>query len=284
MQSESADANVHPLAARGFNLDQTIYEAARPTYPPSVVNFVKSHLVPQLSEKQLASTLSVLDLAAGTGKWTRLISSFGINNLVAVEPSENMRKQFVECIPEIPIFSGSATSIPFPNEAFDAVFIAQAFHWFASVSALTEISRVLKKDGIVILIWNMENGRASWVGRLREAHQKHEAGTPQYRLGLWRTPFLDPVSLPSLQEQFELPFEERQFEHSVTSSKEGVWQRVLSKSYIAVLDEEEKQKLKEEVDDILEEKDVPWFSVDEGDKLVKFPYTTDVVWFKKRSD
>jgi hypothetical protein len=47
--------------------------------------------------------------------------------------------------------------------------------------------RVLKKEGTVVMIWNLEDRRASWVARLREAYEKHEAGSPQYRLGLWRS-------------------------------------------------------------------------------------------------
>ena len=40
--------SVHPIAEKGFNSDQALYENARPTYPPSVVDYVKSELVPQL--------------------------------------------------------------------------------------------------------------------------------------------------------------------------------------------------------------------------------------------
>ena len=116
---------VHPLAASGFNADQSIYEFARPSYPPAVVELVKQEIVPALGNPASASSLSVLDLAAGTGKWTRLIRSFGIGQLVAVEPSPGMRKEFQQLYPDIVMLDGSGTAIPLPDASVDVIFIAQ---------------------------------------------------------------------------------------------------------------------------------------------------------------
>src|SRR5207302_645073 len=49
---------------------------------------------------------------------------------------------------------GRADAMPFPEEWADAVTVAQAFHWFATEEALTEIHRVLKPGGGLGLIWN----------------------------------------------------------------------------------------------------------------------------------
>jgi hypothetical protein len=110
--------------------------------------------------------------------------------------------------------------------------------------------RVLKKEGTVVMIWNLEDRRASWVARLREAYEKHEAGSPQYRLGLWRRPFEEPEMVKEVSKMFQLPIQERHISHSVPNTESGVWQRVLSKSYFAVLGAEEKEELKKEVDQI----------------------------------
>ncbi|VVQ29829.1 putative methyltransferase [Pseudomonas fluorescens] len=45
----------------------------------------------------------------------------------------------------------------------DVEICAQAFHWFASTEALTEIARVLKPGGKLGLVWNLRDSRASWV-------------------------------------------------------------------------------------------------------------------------
>jgi len=45
---------------------------------------------------------------------------------------------------------GSAEAIPLPDASVDAVFAAQAFHWFATDEAVAEIARVLKPGGKLI--------------------------------------------------------------------------------------------------------------------------------------
>lgn len=277
------DGEVHPVAASGFNADQSVYESARPSYPSAVLDLVKREIVPALREPATASSLSVLDLAAGTGKWTRLLLPLGIGQIVAVEPSPGMRREFQPLEhPGVVVLDGSATSIPLPDASMDVVFIAQAFHWFANVAALTEIHRVLKNDGTVVLIWNLEDRKTSWVARLREAYEKHEAGSPQYRLGLWRRPFEEPEMVQTVSNLFQLPIQERQVSHCVPNTRNGVWQRVLSKSYIQVLGAEQKKELKKEVDRILEGPDIDWGT--QGDnQVLQYPYNTDIVWFKKLS-
>ena len=142
--------------------------------------------------------------------------------------------------------------------------------------------RVLKSGGTVVFIWNLEDRATPWVARLRETYEKHEAGSPQYRLGLWRRPFEEAGMVETLSRMFRLPYQERQFKHVMTNTSNGVWQRVLSKSYIAVLSPAQKEELKKQVDRILEGDDVHWYMRDEGGEMVvDYPYNTDVVWFQK---
>jgi len=150
------------------------------------------------------------------------------------------------------------------------------------VTALAEIHRVLKKEGTVVLLWNLEDRNTAWVARLREAYEKHEAGTPQYRLGLWRRPFEDPEMEESVSKMFQLPIQERHVIHSVSNTKDAVWQRVLSKSYIAVLAAEQKAELKKEVDHILSGSDIHW-DTQGDDQVLQYPYSSDIAWFKKLS-
>jgi len=50
--------------------------------------------------------------------------------------------------------AGTAEQIPFSDSQFDAVFVADAFHWFDWPVALGEIARVLRPRGGLALIWN----------------------------------------------------------------------------------------------------------------------------------
>ena len=73
-----------------------------------------------------------------------------------------MRAQFAKRFPNVLVHEDDAQNMKsIANATFDAVFIAQAFHWFANIEALRELRRVLKPNGTLVLIWNIEDG-ANW--------------------------------------------------------------------------------------------------------------------------
>lgn len=122
------------------------YEHGRPGYPDAVVDLV-----------ELAPSATVVDLAAGTGKLTRqLVSRFA--HVVAVEPDAGMRRLLVAGCPGVEAIDGTAEETPLPDGSVDAVFVAQAFHWFDNEVALIEMARILRPSGALVVIWNVANG------------------------------------------------------------------------------------------------------------------------------
>src|SRR5574341_1838376 len=86
------------------------YERGRPGWPPEVVDI-----------PGLPSAATVLDLAAGTGKLTRLlIPAFG--RVVAVEPQGAMRRVLDTLCPRAKALAGTAEQIPLADASVDAVF------------------------------------------------------------------------------------------------------------------------------------------------------------------
>jgi SAM-dependent methyltransferase len=118
------------------------YERTRPTYPPEVLD-----LLP------LQDDAAVLDLGAGTGKLTRVLAA-RYRDVTAVEPLGNMRALLERVVPEVTALPGSAERIPLDDLSVDAVFAAQAFHWFDKSLALPEIVRVLRAGGLFAVVWN----------------------------------------------------------------------------------------------------------------------------------
>jgi SAM-dependent methyltransferase len=100
---------------------------------------------------------TVVDLAAGTGKLTRLLVGHAAR-LIAVDPSETMLAALHERLPSVEARAGTAEAIPLPDSSAHAVFAGQAFHWFRAEEACREIARVLVPGGGVALLWN----RARW--------------------------------------------------------------------------------------------------------------------------
>jgi ubiquinone/menaquinone biosynthesis C-methylase UbiE len=142
-------------AAQGFDRNADAYEAARPSYPAEAVAHVVGH-------GGIGPGRRVLDLAAGTGKLTRLLVPTGAD-VVAVEPVAGMRDRLVVSLPGVEAHDGTAEALPLPDAAFDAVTVAQAFHWFDAPVALAEISRVLRPGGHLFLIWNTRDRSHDWV-------------------------------------------------------------------------------------------------------------------------
>src|SRR5947208_10781774 len=120
---------VHPAAA-GFARAAGVYERARPEYPPEAVAWLVDRL-------DLPPGRVVVDVAAGTGKLTRLLVPSGAR-VVAVEPLAEMRAQLEEAVPSVEALEGTAEALPLADDFADAVTVAAAFHWFRAAEALPE--------------------------------------------------------------------------------------------------------------------------------------------------
>jgi len=123
------------------------YELGRPEWPEELLDRV-------VSELGLGPDAAVLDLGAGTGKLTRsLVPRFA--RVVAVEPDDAMRAVLEEVVPGAEALAGRGESIPLGDAEVDAVFTAEAFHWFASDESVSEIARVPRPRGALVILWNI---------------------------------------------------------------------------------------------------------------------------------
>ena len=128
--------------ARSFDTAAEQYEATRPSYPEELLDVLP-----------LERHATVLDLAAGTGKLTRvLVGRYA--RVIAVEPLDGMRGILERVVPEADARAGTAEQIPLPDRSVHGVFVAQAFHWFPHDAALAEIARVLVPSGVLCIVWN----------------------------------------------------------------------------------------------------------------------------------
>ena len=210
---------MHEAAAKGFAKEALAYARGRPEYPVAVDRWLSDAL-------QLDESRTVIDLGAGTGKFTRRLLATGAN-IIAVEPVVEMLAQLTRILPNVAARTGTAESIPVNDAAVDAVVCAQSFHWFASKAALAEIHRVLKPGGRLGLIWNIRDESFDWCAAMTAIMDPYEGGTPRYRSGEWRNVF------PA--EGFG-PLHEQQFRNGHTGHPEQVIvERVLSTSFIAAL-------------------------------------------------
>ena len=138
-----------------FGSQAAAYERGRPSYPPEAVNWL-------LAPTDTWVARDVLDLGAGTGKLTTRLVERGLT-VIAVDPIAEMLEMLRTALPDTPALLGSAEQIPLPDNAVDAVLVAQAWHWFDSERAVAEIARVLRPGGRLGVLWNTRDERSGWV-------------------------------------------------------------------------------------------------------------------------
>lgn len=142
-------------AAHGFAVNAGDYERSRPSYPAEAVARI-------VGRAAIGPGRRVLDLAAGTGKLTRLLVPTGAD-VVAVEPVAAMRAELHAVLPDVEVLDGTAEAIPLGDASVDVVTVAQAFHWFDPPPALAEVARVLRPGGHLVLVWNQRDRDHDWV-------------------------------------------------------------------------------------------------------------------------
>ena len=138
-----------------FGSQAAAYERGRPSYPPEAVDWL-------LAPTDTWAARDVLDLGAGTGKLTTRLVERGLT-VIAVDPIAEMLEMLRTALPDTPALLGSAEQIPLPDNAVDAVLVAQAWHWFDQERAVAEIARVLRPGGRLGVLWNTRDERSGWV-------------------------------------------------------------------------------------------------------------------------
>ena len=149
-----------------------------------------------------------------------------------------MRAQLERVVPGAEALVGTAESIPLDDDSVDAVFVAEAFHWFGTSAALDEIARVLRPGGTLAVLFNERDGELDppLAQAFRDTLDELALKKPPevtVSSGLWKAPFPGP---------FE-PLKEERFPHTVERDREGLLASIASWSVVAGLPDDQRAVL-----------------------------------------
>ncbi|WP_291313532.1 class I SAM-dependent methyltransferase [Corynebacterium sp. UBA2622] len=146
------DAEHRLYTARSFHTGADTYDVARPSYPSEVAEL-------------LDAPSTVLELGAGTGKFTSLLARSG-HTVLACDPSPEMTRVLRRNCPGVPVWRASAERTAVRSASVDAVAAAQTWHWVDAARASAEADRVVRPGGGLLLCWNTLDVSHPWVLRL----------------------------------------------------------------------------------------------------------------------
>jgi SAM-dependent methyltransferase len=245
---------IHPTASEGFGRAAPAYERGRPGYPQEAIDWMVTAL-------GLGPGSRVIDLGAGTGKFSRMLAPTGAR-IIAIEPVAGMRAEFARALPGIKVLDGTAETIPAPDGSADAVTAAQAFHWFAGSQSLAEIRRVLRPGGMLGLIWNRRDERDPLQAAIGGIVRPYREGAPSHERDGWREVMRTTTAF--------VPVAERQFSHRQLVDADGLVDRVVSISFIATLKNSERELVAERIRRLAT-----------GMNQLTLPYLSDVFLYRR---
>ncbi len=221
--------------AQSFDHAAADYERGRPGWPAEAVDIAS-----------VPATATVVDLGAGTGKLTRLLVE-RFRRVIAVEPLDGMRELLTALVPGAEAIDASAEALPLADGSIDAVYCAEAFHWFDGQRALAEVARVLRGRGRLILMWNIQSGPTepsiAAAAEIVNERGRSDRQIERYESGAWRSSF-DEATFDELSST--------SFEHVQTLDAEAMLSHLLSMSWIAVLPLEEREQIATDVRPLLD--------------------------------
>jgi SAM-dependent methyltransferase len=250
---------IHTNAATGFARGAEDYEQGRPSYPSDAVDLV-------VEQFAIGPGATVVDIGAGTGKFTRLLVPTGAR-IIGVEPVAEMREVFGRAVRGADVVDGTAESLAFEDGSVDVATAAQVFHWVDAEPAVAEVHRVLRPGGGLVLIWNSRDTAVDWVRAIKTKMDEVSGDSPRYGSlhgDGWQAAIAEHAGFTAVQHaQFRL-------DHATTH--DATLARVASTSYVSALPDEERAAVLADVGDIIRPL---------GDAFIE-PYVTDVFWCTKR--
>ena len=195
------------------------YAAGRPGYAPALIDCLYNRY-------GLSAASVIADIGSGTGKFAAQLLERG-STVYCVEPNEDMRSAAAEILDGYPNFhpvNGDAENTCLDDGCAEYITSAQAFHWFDGEKFARECARILKKDGSVILVWNVRDMGDSLNRELYDIYRRYCPRFVGFSGGIEK----DDIRIKNF---FGGVYDHVSFDHPLVYDRERFVSRSLSGSY-----------------------------------------------------
>ena len=126
-----------------FNRVTALYDKMRPNYPAALYTDIFAY-------KEITAVTTALEIGIGTGQATRPILDTGCT-LTAVELGYNLSACTAEkfrSYPNFKVITAPFPDVSLPDNSFDLIYSATAFHWIPEEAGYAKVFSLLKSGGI----------------------------------------------------------------------------------------------------------------------------------------
>jgi SAM-dependent methyltransferase len=147
----------------------------RPTYPSAIFDDIASF-------GQLGPGSRILELGCGTGQATQRLAERGYY-VTAIDLGENMvavARRKLAALPHLTLVVSAFESWTLPEEPFDAVVSATAFHWLDPTLRVSQAAQALRRGGTLALIGthHIAGGDTPFFEEVQACYERWDPSTP----------------------------------------------------------------------------------------------------------
>jgi SAM-dependent methyltransferase len=157
-----------------FNEDAERYDRARPTYPVRMFD--------DLAAAGIGPGARVLEIGCGTGQATVALAERGYR-VVAVELGSALAavaRRNVARFAAVEVVTAAFEDWPLPDEPFDLVFSATAFHWIDPAVRVVKSAQALRAEGLLATVatHHIAGGTESFFIDAQQCYERFDPATP----------------------------------------------------------------------------------------------------------
>lgn len=158
-----------------FNEDAELYDRARPGYPAQLFRDLREMA-------DIGPGSRVLEIGCGTGQATLPLAELGAG-ITALDLGESMAavaRRKLAAYPTVSVIVTPFEIWPLPEEPFDAVVSATAFHWLDPEIRVLKAAQALRAGGALAMIWthHVRGGDERFFDEAQRCYERWDPDTP----------------------------------------------------------------------------------------------------------